>query len=228
MIQNITLTGIDERTDLDVCLCMATQGVEFGILLSENPGERHRYPSSAWIAAAVNKLGRHCAVHVCGRTARERFLSNDYHGWIDLAGRIQINGEVARAELEWALSHYPDQQIITQHTEANDDLRWPEVPHCVWGKHALLVDASGGRGLQPPEWLAPETIKPVGFAGGLGPVNLPVELHRIASVADIGSWVDMETSLRAEGDWFSIELAGLAIRAVRAFNVENPGAQERT
>lgn len=214
MTPRITLTGIDERTDLDAVSRMAADGVEFAALLSENPQGRHRYPSTAWMAAAIQKLGRRCAVHVCGRAARERFLCGDYDGMLDLVGRIQINGKVERHELVWAMSRYPDQEIVTQHTEANDGLRFPGD---IGEKHSLLVDGSGGRGILPAQWVRPETTKSVGFAGGLGPVNLPAELPKIAAIAFGDWWVDMESSLRDEGDWFDIRLAWLAILAVRVF-----------
>ena len=43
-----------------------------------------------------------------------------------------------------------------------------------------------------------------GYAGGLGPDNLAVELASIKAVASSGWWVDMESKLRDEHDKFDV------------------------
>jgi phosphoribosylanthranilate isomerase len=85
----------------------------------------------------------------------------------------------------------------------------------VWGdgRHALLVDQSGGRGIKPEQWVRPNTSKPVGFAGGLGPNNLDAEMRKMPLRPR--SWVDMESGLRNEQDWFDVTKAEACIKIWR-------------
>jgi phosphoribosylanthranilate isomerase len=82
-------------------------------------------------------------------------------------------------------------------------------------RHGILVDASGGRGISPVEWVRPPTDKRVGFAGGLGPDNLEQELPRILDVSRFGDWIDMETGLRDDDDWFDVERARAVLEIVQ-------------
>ncbi len=77
--------------------------------------------------------------------------------------------------------------------------------------HAVLVDSSGGRGQSPEVWARPETNKSVGFAGGLGPANLRMELSSIEAVAKEPWWIDMEERLRDAADWFSVSRAKMVM-----------------
>jgi hypothetical protein len=201
----ITLTGADERTDLKKlpALAQRSEAVEIGLLFSLSPEGRNRYPSVSWLKEAAHGLGRCCAIHICGRAARREFLEGRHH-WIKRAGRIQINGDVTRDTVALALGIF-GHGVITQDNERTAHLRALNLPG-----HELLVDGSGGRGVLPAAWRRPETEKPVGFAGGLGPGNLATMLPRIAAVAEDPWWVDMETSLR-DGDWFSLWHAHLAV-----------------
>ncbi len=202
----ITCTGVDDRTDLATLDRMAAPGVEFGILLTNDPEGRQRYPNKATLKAAARTLGRRAAIHVCGKTARSDMLAGVYDGTLSLVGRIQVNGVVSIFELDQIGRRFPRQQIITQHTEANRDLRWSRAQLADLGaNHALLVDGSGGRGISPESWPLVSTDKLVGFAGGLGPDNLAAELERIKEVSGGGWWVDMESKLRDADDWFSLE-----------------------
>jgi hypothetical protein len=216
----ITLSGIDEKTRLyrlvDKIPKEQRHKVEFAILLSANPEGRNRYPSLAWIEDTLNlHEDINFAVHLCGSTARKNALEGKYY-FLDDNGedvkRIQVNGKVSLEELEQFTKMFY-QQIITQHVPYNAGLNVvnEEIGN---GNHALLVDASGGKGISPTEWIAPETNKFVGFAGGLGPHNLETELLRIKQVSKPGVWVDMESSLRDENDWFDIDKALKCIELV--------------
>lgn len=217
----LTLTGIDERTDLSVAKELAGDGVEFGILLSASPEGRHRYPSVGWIENAAASLREHCAVHICGRIARERLLNSGYDAILDQVGRIQVNGKVSVDELDWLCPHFREQKIITQLAGTPAD--YLDI-HEGTSNHEVLVDASGGRGITPREWVNPKLMKRVGYAGGLYPNNVRTELAKIANVADSDWWIDMESSLRSDADWFHLIRARDVIEMVREFrgNMETP------
>ena len=208
--ERITLTGADERTSLDHLLDLADRWpeVEFAFLYSLNPESRPRYPSRSWIARAARLLSGRCAVHVCGAGARYELLDGYMADITAHAPRIQVNGRLYVQEAEELAVRVGT--LITQHNEANGALL-----QVLASNHHLLVDASGGRGVSPAEWVAPATKKAVGFAGGMGPANLRDEITRIAPIARPGSWVDMENRLRIE-DWFSLELAEECARIFRS------------
>jgi hypothetical protein len=68
--------------------------------------------------------------------------------------------------------------------------------------------------MSPEQWDRPDTCKPVGFAGGLGPNNILVEIQRISSVATGNWWVDMEGKLRDKNDWFDLTKAMAVVAAL--------------
>ncbi len=203
----ITVTGIDESTDIDRLLNVVQPHAEIGILFSMTASGRNRYPSADWISKTSKRL-RTAALHVCGSNARH-FLRTKKPEFVTRFARIQVNGVVSEAELSHICQIYPDQWVITQHTLANKALARAQV-----GNHQLLVDGSGGRGVVPPSWQAPATNKAVGFAGGLGPDTILTELPKIQAVVQPGWWIDMENALRDKDDWFSIDRALAVITAV--------------
>lgn len=209
MRTNVTLTGVDVQTDLrqlpDAC--------EIGVLYTETPEGRHRYPDWSDLLQITNRLaimGYRVAVHVCGLQARRRLMAGDLEALALLAGRFQVNGTVTPDELATICDRYPDHEIITQHKPGNGCL-FSAPPR----NHAVLVDASGGRGLSPAGWIRPATSKPVGFAGGLGPDNIQRELPRIRAVAVEPWWIDLEGKLRDEDDWFDVRRANAFMEALR-------------
>ncbi len=207
----ITVTGLDDYTDLDTMKKLARPGVEVGILVTAEPKGRGRYPSPKTIGLAVHLLSGRCALHICGRAARQQLTAGGYDNWL-LRGvaRVQVNGRVSTDEIRTLCDRYPTIEFITQHCDYNLGLAAANTAN----NHSLLIDSSGGKGLSPSDWLAPLTSKPVGFAGGLGPDNLEQELPRIREAASVGWWVDMESKLRDEYDHFSVELVAQSIDLV--------------
>lgn len=207
-MMGITLTGADERTSLADLAQLADLGAEIGLLYTFSPDGRNRYPSPEWITRIVLNLRRKVAIHICGQRARQQLYDGSIDYLVEDAGRIQVNGHLEAAWLCRVCQRYGSQQIITQHNAKNVWLLPVEAPN-----HAVLVDASGGRGELPEYWGRPNTDKPVGFAGGLGPSTLRENLPMIAAVADghpNGWWIDMEGQLRVlrdGGDWFDVRRA---------------------
>jgi len=198
-----TVTGADEQTDVGL---LAKLDAEIGLLYTATPEGRNRYPSMKWIKNAARNLPR-VAIHICGSHARAELTS----GWLDdlleNAQRVQVNGILSIQCCEQICAMFPGKTIITQHNPKNGQLLDVKASN-----HALLVDASGGRGISPEAWRRPDTKKPVGYAGGLGPDNMALELSRIALIADGPWWVDMEGKLRVN-DRFSFCRAQAAVWA---------------
>jgi phosphoribosylanthranilate isomerase len=201
----ITVTGADERTDL---AALAKLDAEIGLLYTETPEGRNRYPRWDWIREASLEI-RRASLHICGRGARAKLMD----GKLAVSGfqRIQVNGLLECAEVEQLCLLYPRHTIVTQFHYDNRHLLVVCAPN-----HALLIDGSGGRGKSPDTWNRPTTTKHVGFAGGLGPDNILEEIPKIQSIAHPGWWVDMEGKLRVN-DWFSVERAAECIDAFHAF-----------
>lgn len=200
-IDRITLTGADERTSIDALIELVNRfpTVEIGLLYTTTPENRPRYPSRDWLAKVAAALSGRVAIHVCGGLARLELADGHLADLTRHAPRIQVNGRLTAFMAE-ALARRVG-TLLTQHTPENAHLL--EVAA---SNHAILVDASGGRGISPGVWAAPATDKAVGFAGGLGPENLQDEYRRLEPIARPGAWSDMESKLRTE-DWFDISLA---------------------
>ncbi len=204
----LTVTGADERTDVAL---LAKLDAEIGLLYTETPEGRNRYPRWEWIRETSLEL-RKASLHVCGRAARAKLME----GTLPVSGfqRIQVNGGILALEVEHLCEMYPLHTIITQHHVNNAHLLFVRSIN-----HAVLLDASGGRGISPSAWKTPATEKAVGFAGGLGPDNLTAELQTIGRIARPGWWADMEGKLRVD-DWFSLELAGQCCAQFSSVNIK--------
>ncbi|QQG37408.1 MAG: hypothetical protein HYS17_07415 [Micavibrio aeruginosavorus] len=122
--------------------------------------------------------------------------------------RIQLNlkfgdveGKYDPAELVARVRENPQHQFILQYTKEKKDLLplFRDVPN-----HALLFDASAGRGISPGHWDAPLPGHFCGYAGGLNPENLQENLNLISSIANgYTTWIDMESGVRTD-DRFDI------------------------
>ena len=91
--QLITLTGADERTDIDalVELVRTNPLVEIGLLYTATPEGRPRYPSRAWLRDAATALSGRCAIHVCGGGTRRELLAGELGDLTRHAPRV-LNG----------------------------------------------------------------------------------------------------------------------------------------
>ena len=207
----LTLTGVDENTSISRIKELASDGVEFAILLTADPEGRNRYPQLDFIKYAINKLDGNCAVHVCGKRARELVMNDlSLNSWLGTVRRIQFNGACTEQDVDRWLTEFPTTAIITQHSAKNPSPRVDDI------RHHILVDGSRGRGLTPLKWEAPVigTLKYVGYAGGLGLDNLHIHLPKIEDAANGKAfWIDMESSLRTN-DWFDAAVAEAVITAL--------------
>lgn len=215
MTIGITLTGADERTPIPELQQLVEEhsALEIGLLYTETPDCRNRYPRIDWLLHAAYSLKGRCSVHVCGRLARSNMLlrCEPVRTIVRSVQRFQINGRVGRYWVETVCEDYSDSTVITQYNSANKDLL-----NVTSSNHCMLIDGSGGRGESPSSWIKPDTTKAIGFAGGLGPDNLAIEFPKIAAVATGNWWIDLESNLRAN-DWFDLDKAKRCLEIFEGF-----------
>ncbi len=206
---HITMTGVDASTDL----FMLPEGIEIGVLYTATPKDRNRYPESHDIVRMMTYMqmqGRRIALHVCGKTAREQLINSQLMFMTERVQRIQVNGILDAAYVRTVCRMHRNKTIIVQANEKN--LRLCDVSEV---NLAMLVDASGGRGVSPTEWIRPDVDNPVGFAGGLGLHNIRDELPRIMEVATGDWWIDMEGKIRSDDDKFDVFKAIEVVRIAK-------------
>lgn len=211
MIPKITYTGIDRKTDIsklpEVC--------EIGILYTVTTAGGNRYPDRDEVHAILDALdGRAASIHICGKAARTELLEGYLDDILDKVDRVQINGKVCVWELRTLCERYPGKVFITQHVQYNAHLADSGIVN-----HALLIDASGGRGISPNAWIPPKSSRPVGFAGGIGPDNIMQELERIEPIMKDGAWIDMESKIRDDDDWFDVDAVNQVQTVVERFDL---------
>lgn len=215
-LNRCTLTGADDTTDIDALweAGSAFPIVEWGILYSLTQRGTGRYPSEAWLQRLVERIkasgaSPNFALHVCGRSVSD--LIRGVGPVVDIArnfGRIQVNFRSENYEVEAIremVRRHAGQTVITQYNDANLDL-WRALQK--EPNHAVLFDASGGRGVARSEWPAPLPGVACGYAGGLGPDNIAEAAVAIQHAAGATPyWVDMEGKLRTAEDRFDMNLA---------------------
>jgi len=220
LLTHITLTGVDDHTNLAELANLSERFplVEWGFLYSpKRQGHGGRYPSVATLLNAFRTLPDtvRIALHVCGAgvpnlLANEAEVTGLVEAVAARGGRVQLNFSQSRGginldALSTLLDRYPSLKVITQHNDANEGV-WKRL--CGHANYVALFDSSGGRGVERSAWPAPLHGIHCGYAGGLGPDNLAMELTRIrAAASGHPHWIDMEGKLRTEDDTFDLQRA---------------------
>ncbi|HEX4584077.1 MAG TPA: hypothetical protein VH183_04555 [Burkholderiaceae bacterium] len=226
-LTDCTLTGIDETTPLVELAVVSDMYpyAEWAFLYSpKRLGTPGRYPSLGRIQRAFRELPRYVrvALHVCGSGVAE-LLDGEHvvRGLFEQVrtrdGRIQLNfdagsGEVDLGRLREFMLACASVPFITQHNESNQS-----VTQALAGvaNHAILFDSSLGRGITPQAWRPATESVACGYAGGLGPENLGLQLPRIYdAAASTRFWISMESRLRDENDRFSMSFARKCLEIV--------------
>lgn len=226
-----TFTGIDQFTDLDRLIDLSARYsfVEWGILYSTaRAGNEPRYMTADRVHDVIDLLPLSCdiAVHLCGMAVTELLDDNASEASRLMRrvaarnGRVQINVNTRqRPDLlsplrAWVAIEAKNLSlsVITQHNEANHGLT--EALHGL-PNHAVLFDASGGRGLpRAGGWPVPLDGMYCGYAGGIGPQTIDADLLAIQSaVVNRPYWIDMEGRVRDEQDRFSLDAVEACLHA---------------
>lgn len=223
MITKVTITGADESVDPSQLaeLSYKYPFVEWGILVSRAQQRQPRFPGVVWLmrlAEVRNKSTQmDLSMHICGEYSKE-FLRGGTSFMdqlpVNIFDRIQVNANADTKSgydsdrIALAIQKHPQFEFIFQHKHGNE-----QMVEKIGGRNlpnvAALFDQSGGRGVLPQEWPAPLPYMWCGYAGGLGPHNLEVEMELIHGVTgDVEVWIDMESGVRStgpKGDYFDLD-----------------------
>lgn len=217
----ITFTGADDHTDVRRMGELSREyPIEWGILLSPSRAGSGRYPCLDKVAEILrsDEIGRFSA-HLCGGHARDvlrygRMANGEALQALieERCQRAQINTReqvtpavlASVAEFRSTVLAAPILQCRATFPPAGS------APGVYW-----LFDASGGRGLVPPDWPRPGDLKSlVGYAGGIGPGNVTQVIKAIQAAGALRYWIDMESSLRDDADEFDLRKVEQVCRAV--------------
>lgn len=216
-LQHITFTGIDHRTSLNDLLEIQRQCplVEFGVLASYNwkeNGNRYLRPD---IIRGLRCKGLNLSLHLCGSAAHDAAIGewekidNFLLGSLGIFKRVQLNISNRKDNPEYCwIPMVIGQELIVQQHDC-DDMPIYEATVKKWSEHpfphrdpiSVLLDASGGRGIDTPLKVLPTSGK-VGYAGGFNQENVGDKLSFLLTNIRMGEfWIDMESGVRTD-DWF--------------------------
>ena len=212
ILRQITFTGIGTDTDLKTLKEIQDEYplVEWGVLLSKNwqeNGPRFFDPSQ------LNNLrwqGLNLSCHLCGSAARAVVSENwepafeVTRGMFGLFQRCQVNISMEQPNDQTQYMRPPIDlsELIIQQKSAGAMNIFNAIKNRT--KMSVLLDASGGRGIDTP-------VKPlnipglkVGYAGGLNPENVGEKLEYLMENVEGEFWIDMESGVRTD-DRFDID-----------------------
>lgn len=213
ILKQVTVTGVDDSIEPQklVDISQTYPFVEFGILCSKNSTGYPRFPSRQWFDRMykTKEYGVHLSMHLCGSWVRSLMVDGAVFGdWISayfcMFDRVQLNFHAEPMmvgtgfKFIGALKGLNTLPIIFQMDGVNEHLYRFALANRV--KAYPLYDLSGGNGLLPEKWLAPQGDY-CGYAGGLSPDNLKENLGKLSGiVGNTPIWVDAETHLRSNDD----------------------------
>ncbi len=202
-----SLTGADDEIAVADLSALGTEFpfVEWAILLLPARAGTLRFPKIEWIEKfSAEYKGAHKAMHLCD-DGFLKFVANDKSVLKLMSGfqRIQLNlkfgeveGKYDTAELVARVKENPGIEFILQYTMEKQGLLplFRDIKN-----HAVLYDASAGRGISPDRWDAPLDGHFTGYAGGINPDNAASNIEMISKAAkDHVTWIDMETGVRTD------------------------------
>lgn len=222
-LKHVTFSGIDKRTDLSALQEIQREHpyVEWGVLLSRSWNENgNRYVDPAWLKN-LEGLGLNLSGHLCGSLAHDavrgswpsvrEFLQEH----TPLFSRFQLN--ISNRDDNPAVVHLDNnisQEIIIQQPHATrcrlfldswsyygDPSRYKPL---TYRPLSMLIDGSGGCGIDARIVDFKDKNYKVGYAGGINPDNVAIKLSHLLYSPNVGDfWIDMESGVRTN-DCFDI------------------------
>ena len=239
MIEIVTFTGVDARTDFDELVGIGNRYpfVEFGVLVGDQTCEDNPvFPTLELVYGLKKRLqADRIAIHLCGKYARAaaRMEMGErpprIHAVTNGFGRIQINlhedaGSPERLGVDAGYlrsfaNHSSARRVILQHRS-----RWENIP-VQHPKVEYLFDLSEGRGQEGFEhWPDPPENMRVGYAGGIGPHNIDQAIEFANQHPACPIWIDMERNVRTPDYWFDMDKVRAVCQAVAAMNTRRSTA----
>lgn len=211
-LKQITFTGIGPDIDVKTLLKIQKEYpiVEWGVLLSENWKENGKRFFDPYELYRLKYQGLNLSCHLCGHIAK-RALNNDWGPAFEICKssfamfqRCQLNIAGYKdnpAKLDIRIPDTLNEVIIQQKSATEIDLWCSGLPN---HQLSVLLDASGGRGIDTPVRVLNTSLK-VGYAGGINPDNVCEKLHYLMSEPMAQNfWIDMESGVRTD-DEFDID-----------------------
>lgn len=211
-LQYCSITGADNDVDPDDLFALGRKYpfVEWAILLLPSQAGMPRCPDMGWIENFVRVCQGNRAMHLC-EGGLLGFIAGDSNIRKVMSGfqRIQLNvkfgdveGRYDPAELVARVREAPQWQFIIQYAADKKNLlqSFENIKN-----HAVLFDASAGKGISPASWDAPLPGHFCGYAGGINPDNVARNLEMILkTAAGHTTWIDMESGVRTN-DRFDLD-----------------------
>lgn len=214
MLKIVTFTGADDSIPANELskISRTFPWVEWGLLLSRSSQGNNRFPSNGFLNNVYTNGGPQLRLsgHLCGAYVRELLLGNDAFVERDIPtwemySRIQINTHGSAHDydvekLPAILNKYPMKEFIFQYDDANANIL-QSVIEAGCKNVSTLFDLSHGAGVLPKEWPKPIPNLYCGYAGGISPANIELQIRRVEErVGNARTWVDMETHVRSNND----------------------------
>lgn len=232
-LKHVSFAGVDERTDIERLQKIQEMYpfAEFGVLTSYHWNENgNRYLNPERISD-FKSCGLNLSLHVCGSMTDE---AHKYEGWdhinrfigdnLRIFKRVQLNVS-KRNKPFYSISPIINQEIIIQQKDAQHiDVFLESIRQ--WTNHmfrfSLLLDASGGNGIDTPIIVFDSKYLKVGYAGGINPDNVGGKLFELTEYpTNQDFWIDMESGVRTD-DWFDLDKVEKVCQiANRFFNQPN-------
>ena len=214
-LKHITFTGIDSKTDINRLqeIIELYPIAEFGVLTSYHWNENgNRYLNPAFLSNLYAGNGKlNLALHVCGSAAHDAAdgywnkINHLIFDCMSLFRRVQLN-IANRTDNPYRLASTPNKntEVIIQQSGIHD---MKMFERSMWMNASVLLDASGGQGIDTPINVLPNAGKSfkVGYAGGFNPDNVADKLAYLLQHDEVGDfWIDMESGVRTD-DWFDLD-----------------------
>lgn len=213
-LKHITFTGVDAKTDVEALREIQNRWpmVEFGVLTSyhwyEN-GNRYldprlfRYLTKAQLRLSLHVCGTAAHDAACGEYGEICYLSWGKYRYFQ---RIQLNVAERKDNPKIVSSTPYGHEVIIQQRNIHDLSLYAQTreewkDYC--GELSILLDASGGRGIDT-ELKILHTDHKIGYAGGFNPENVEDKLTYLYENGCANFWIDMESGVRTD-DWFDID-----------------------
>lgn len=184
--------------------------MEWGVLLSQAAGAHPKYPDHEWVESLCHFAqanGMALSGHVCGAWTQQ-MLGGEWPPVMQRFSfnRLQLNIAKVNAESlqteRWGHLLPKACEVIVQFNHRKprfDPVALVHELERAGHTASVLLDASGGRGIETAGWPAPPPVGKAGYAGGIKPENIREQLGQIATVTagcDQTIWVDMESGVR--------------------------------